>query len=146
MICNTSRQYRRLSPASFPAGNQPKRGGRDAGPFFGGKTMTIDPNRLQLVDRICAGASVEEKQSTLRDLVKRETGRGDPKALGLSPRPGKLRYLQVDCGKNLLVLFGQENDAPPPFPWNIVPVSHDLLEMPFLYGSYLELRKLAPAS
>lgn len=100
--------------------------------WLDGRTMTVEPNRLELANHICANIAVREKRDTIARLVSRTLWL-KPQALGLTPRPGTLPYLDIQCGNDLIrYKDGTVADRHADYiHWQIIPDGHDKIEMMF---------------
>jgi hypothetical protein len=107
-----------------------------------GKIMTIEADRLHLGVDICTDLTVREKRDTVRHLVKHELG-AEPEVFGgLTPRPGSLPYLRINCGRSLTEEEDGLDDRHVNYiDWVVIPNGHDKIDLMFLGPCYLELRR-----
>ncbi|MDR3440952.1 hypothetical protein [Telmatospirillum sp.] len=108
-----------------------------------GKIMTIEANRLHLGVDICTDLTVQEKRDNIRHLVKDVKLGGEPEMYGgLTPRPGRLPYLDINCGKPFSEgpdgIGAREANS---VDWVVIPNGHDKIDLMFLYPCYVELRR-----
>ena len=67
--------------------------------WLGGKTMSVEPNRLSLGGEICTDFGVEPKRGTIRQILKTMSGQ-TPQQIGLNAKRGQVSYLKVTCGRS----------------------------------------------
>ncbi|MTJ81246.1 MAG: hypothetical protein F8N37_09535 [Telmatospirillum sp.] len=107
-----------------------------------GKTMTVEPNRLSLGGEVCADISVRKRRDTIRHLVKDVELGAEPEIFGLTPRPGRLPYLEINCGRSLTEeKDGQDDRHINYIDWIVIPNGHDKIDLMFMGPCYVELRR-----
>ena len=112
--------------------------------WLGGKTMSVEPNRLSLGGEICTDFGVESKRGTIRQILKTMSGQ-TPQQIGLNAKRGQVSYLKVTCGRSFTEETA-ERVGMPHVEWYIVVDDREKIEMAFLGGAYLELRRPTPTS
>ena len=104
--------------------------------------MTVEANRLSLGGEICTDLTVREKRDTIRHLVKHELGGKPEEYGGLIPRPGRLPYLHINCGRSLTEEKDGIDDRHINYiDWVVIPDGHDKIGLMYLYACYVELRR-----
>lgn len=110
--------------------------------WVGGKTMTVEADRLSLAGEVCTDLAVRAKRDTIRHLVKSRLA-GEPEVFGLVPRPGWIPYLDINCGKSLTEDGNQLDDRGINYiDWIIIPDGHDKIDLMFIGYCYVELRRM----
>lgn len=110
--------------------------------WLGGKTMTVDADRLSLAGQICTDINVLEKRDVIRHLVKDVKLGAEPEDYGLTPRPGRLPYLDVLCGRSLSEgPDGLDDSHQNYIHWIVIPNGKDKIDLMFLGPCYVELRR-----
>jgi hypothetical protein len=112
--------------------------------WLGGKTMSVEPNRLSLGGEICTDFGVEPKRGTIRQILKTMSGQ-TPQQIGLNAKRGQVSYLKVTCGRSFTEETAERVEMPH-IEWYIVVDDREKIEMAFLGGAYLELRRPTPTS
>jgi hypothetical protein len=82
-----------------------------------------------------------EKRDTIRHLVKSRLA-GKPAVFGLTPRPGRLPYLDLNCGRSLTEEKDGLDDRHINYiDWILIQDGHDKIDLMFLGYCYAELRQ-----
>jgi hypothetical protein len=107
-----------------------------------GKTMSIEPNRLSLGGEVCLDFDAESKRGTIAQILKTMSGQ-TPQQIGLTVKKEAVSYLKITCGRSFTEETAERVEMPH-IEWYIVIDDQTKIEMAFLGGAYLELRR--PAS
>lgn len=122
---------------------------------YPGKHLTITPKQMFLEDLGCEVESVTHSTGRFKKVF--TDGISGPPSTdydGLPKFPEKVTYEKVKCSHHLVLV--KDDDSPDgkkthiqksiPMKWNIIVHSHTEIDLPFYSGSYLQLRKVTPAT
>lgn len=111
-----------------------------------GKAMTISPNRLSLGGEVCADLDIKSKYATVAQVLLQSSAQ-KPEDIGLTPRKGRVSYLEVRCAKSFMDETVERTNIDY-IKWYVVidEQNRSEIELAFLGGVYLELHRPSPTS
>ena len=114
--------------------------------------LTVTPDRLAFYEDACVVGSVQAKRGPVSTPMKAKAG-GGPEYFDLPPERKPVNYLAVKCAHSLVTRTFEVDgktiippEVTPALTWYIIVRSPTEIDMPFLGGSYIKLRKSTPAS
>ena len=116
--------------------------------WYGGRVMTVTPDRLTFVRDACEVGSVRARQGPISAPM-RDIAGGGLDAFGLPPEPKPVNYIAIQCARSLLDMGdgrGTVQDRGIKFTWYVVVRSPVEIDMPFLGGAYIKFRRVGPTS
>ncbi|MBS0959299.1 hypothetical protein [Acetobacter thailandicus] len=127
----------------------------DPSRFYPGKHLIVASGEIRLEDLGCEVASVTHSTGYFKKVFAEGVGGELPiEYSGLPKFPEKITYEKVKCSHRLNIFKENESSINPkphieksiPTQWNIIVHSHTEIDLPFYSGSYLQLRKVTPAT
>ena len=116
--------------------------------WYRNSELTIVPDRLAFYEDACVVESVQAKRGSISVPIKGIAGSG-PEVFDLPRERKPVEYLAIKCAHSLIAAIngqGKMNDRGIKLTWYIIVRSPTEIDMPFLGGSFIKLRKSASTS